>query len=40
MKMQLSLTAPLAGVVRDLCVAQGEQIEEGAVLCTLEAADA
>ena len=37
MKMQLSLTAPLAGTVRALSVAQGEQIEEGAVICTLEA---
>ena len=39
MKMQLTLAAPQAGVVRDLAVAQGEQVEEGAVLCTLEAAE-
>jgi 3-methylcrotonyl-CoA carboxylase alpha subunit len=39
MKMEQALTAPVAGVVRDLAVAQGEQIEEGIVLCSLEVAE-
>jgi 3-methylcrotonyl-CoA carboxylase alpha subunit len=39
MKMEQALTAPVAGVVRDLAVAQGEQIEEGMVLCSLEVAE-
>ena len=39
MKMEQRSPPRVAGTVRDLAVAQGEQIEEGMVLCTLELAE-
>ncbi|MCH8952669.1 MAG: biotin/lipoyl-binding protein, partial [Proteobacteria bacterium] len=36
MKMEHSLTAPRSGTVAEVAVCAGEQVEEGALLITLE----
>jgi acetyl-CoA carboxylase biotin carboxyl carrier protein len=36
MKMEIPVEAPRAGVVRDLRVAEGQTVQEGEVIATLE----
>ncbi len=36
MKMEIPVEAPCAGRVGEICVAEGESIEEGAVLAVIE----
>lgn len=36
MKMEMTLTAPFTGVVRDVCVLRNVQVPAGAVICTIE----
>jgi acetyl-CoA carboxylase biotin carboxyl carrier protein len=36
MKMEIPVEAPCAGRLAEICVAEGDAIEEGAVLATIE----
>ena len=36
MKMEIPVEAPCAGIVREICVAEGDHVDEKAVLVSLE----
>jgi acetyl-CoA carboxylase biotin carboxyl carrier protein len=36
MKMEIPLESPIAGVVKEICVEEGQAVEEGAVLAVVE----
>jgi len=36
MKMEVPVEAPCAGTLREVCVAEGDSIEEGAVLAVID----
>jgi len=36
MKMEIPLESPIAGVVKEICVEEGQAVEEGTVLAVVE----